>query len=41
MNSKRYACLLCPRKVEIMPPDIVFAMNIFARVADLARFKCV
>ena len=40
LNSKRFLCLLCPRKVEIIPSDMVFAMKIFARVArvsDLAN----
>ena len=36
-NSKGYLCLLCPRKVEKILSDIVFAMKIFARVARVAR----
>ena len=37
LNSKGYLSLLCPRKVEIILSDMVFAMEIFARVARVAR----
>ena len=37
LNSKGFLCLLCPRKVEIILSDMVFAMKIFARVARVAR----
>ena len=37
LNNKGYLCLLCPRKVEIILSDMVFAMKIFARVARVAQ----
>ena len=37
LNSKRFLCLMCPRKVEIILSDMVFAMKIFAQVAGVAR----
>ena len=37
MNNKGYLCLLCPKKIKIVPSDNVFAMKIFPWVAKAAR----